>query len=69
MPPLDPKTAFRKAVLDLAEEPTPLNARRYLAASRLLAGATESAAAEPARPRKSRRRTTNSRVATKTASG
>jgi hypothetical protein len=28
--------AFRRAVLDLNEEPTPLNVRRYLAASELL---------------------------------
>jgi hypothetical protein len=30
--------AFRRAVIDLNEEPTPLNVRRYLAASRLLEG-------------------------------
>lgn len=29
-------TAFRNAVLDLSAEPTPVNVRRYLAASRLL---------------------------------
>jgi hypothetical protein len=66
MPPLDPKTAFREAVLDLAEEPTPLNVRRYLAASRLLAEATEGVAAPAHRPA-ARRRTT--KVATKAASG
>jgi hypothetical protein len=33
---LDGSTAFRKAVLDLSAEPTPVNVRRYLAASRLL---------------------------------
>ena len=32
---LDGSTAFRKAVLDLSAEPTPVNVRRYLAASRL----------------------------------
>ena len=31
-----PYTMFREAVLDLAEEPTPVNVRRYLAASRML---------------------------------
>ena len=33
---LDGSIAFRKAVLDLSAEPTPVNVRRYLAASRLL---------------------------------
>jgi hypothetical protein len=33
---LDGSTAFRKAVLDLSAEPTPVNVQRYLAASRLL---------------------------------
>jgi len=33
---LSAHAAFRAAVLDLAEEPTPTNARRYLVASRLL---------------------------------
>jgi hypothetical protein len=28
---------FRRAVLDLSEQPTPVNVRRYLVASRLLA--------------------------------
>jgi hypothetical protein len=69
MPPLDPKTAFREAVLDFAEEPTPLNARRYLAASLLLAHATGGEAATPAGPRTSRGRTRNRRVGAKAASG
>ena len=34
---VDRSTVFRRAVLDLSEEPTPVNVRRYLAASRLLA--------------------------------
>jgi geranylgeranyl diphosphate synthase type II len=38
--PLDARAAFKEAVLDFSEEPTPVNARRYLAASRLLALAT-----------------------------
>ena len=42
--PLDARAAFKEAVLDFSEEPTPVNARRYLAASRLLALATERAA-------------------------
>jgi len=33
---VDRTTVFRRAVLDLSEEPTPVNVRRYLAASRLL---------------------------------
>jgi hypothetical protein len=33
---VDRSTVFRRAVLDLSEEPTPVNVRRYLAASRLL---------------------------------
>jgi hypothetical protein len=33
---LEGSTAFRNAVLDLSAEPTPVNVRRYLAASRLL---------------------------------
>jgi hypothetical protein len=32
----DRQAAFRIAVLDLSQEPTPTNVRRYLAASRLL---------------------------------
>jgi hypothetical protein len=32
----DRHAVFRKAVLDLSDEPTPVNIRRYLAASRLL---------------------------------
>jgi hypothetical protein len=32
----DPYATFREAVLDLVEEPTPANAKRALAASRLL---------------------------------
>jgi hypothetical protein len=32
----DRQAAFRMAVLDLSQEPTPTNVRRYLAASRLL---------------------------------
>jgi hypothetical protein len=32
----DGSNAFRKAVLDLSAEPTPVNVRRYLTASRLL---------------------------------
>jgi hypothetical protein len=34
---VDRSTMFRRAVLDLSEEPTPVNVRRYLVASRLLA--------------------------------
>jgi hypothetical protein len=33
---LDYSTVFRRAVLDLSAEPTTVNVRRYLAASRLL---------------------------------
>jgi hypothetical protein len=33
---IDPEQAFRKAIHDLAEEPTPSNVRRYLVASALL---------------------------------
>jgi len=33
---LDRSSVFRRAVLDLSAEPTPVNVRRYLAASRLL---------------------------------
>jgi hypothetical protein len=33
---IEPRAAFKQAVLDLSEAPTPLNARRYLAASQLL---------------------------------
>jgi hypothetical protein len=69
MPLLDPKTAFREAVLDFAEEPTPLNARRYLAASLLLAQATGGEGAAPAGQRASRSRRTNRRVGAKAASG
>jgi hypothetical protein len=50
---------FREAVLDLAAEPTPVNVRRYLAASRIL---TRSAQPDP-KPRRSgrsERRTTSS---------
>jgi hypothetical protein len=69
MTPLDPKTAFREAVLDFAEEPTPLNARRYLAASFLLAEAAGDETPAPAGQRASRSRRTNRRVGTKAASG
>jgi hypothetical protein len=41
---VDPYAAFKQAVLDLAEEVTPTNVRRYLAASRLLARADETGA-------------------------
>jgi hypothetical protein len=45
--------AFREAVLDLLTEPTPLNAKRYLAASRKLerGASTTTAAPNPARTR------------------
>jgi hypothetical protein len=36
MQPSDPQAVFRKAVLDLADEPTPVNVRRYMAASLVL---------------------------------
>ena len=39
--PPDVRAAFKDAVLDFVEEPTPTNARRYLAASCLLARAAE----------------------------
>jgi hypothetical protein len=41
MKPFDPDRAFRAAVRDLAEDATPLNVRRYLAASALLERATD----------------------------
>jgi hypothetical protein len=47
---LDPYPAFRGAVHDLAAEPTPINVRRYLAASRLL-DAASLRAVSPARGR------------------
>lgn len=46
MQPFDSHVAFRKAVHDLADEPTHANALRYLVASRLLDRAAE---ARPAR--------------------
>ena len=42
--PLDARAAFKEAVLDFVDEPTPTNARRCLATSRLLALATARAA-------------------------
>jgi hypothetical protein len=47
---VDPQTAFREAVLEVADEATPVSVRRYLAASRLLEGAAARAPAKP-RPR------------------
>jgi hypothetical protein len=46
---LDPQTAFRQAVLDLAAEATHTNVRRYLAASRLLDVAAPRAVSQPRR--------------------
>jgi hypothetical protein len=40
--------AFREALLDLSDEPSPLNVLRYLAASRTLAHASTTAAPAPA---------------------
>lgn len=54
-PPLDVRAAFKEAVLDFVEEPTPTNARRYLAASCLLARAAERAAEVSPRRRPKRR--------------
>jgi hypothetical protein len=51
MQPLDPEAAFREALLDLAEESTLVNVRRYLAASSLLASAKGGAPRASARPR------------------
>ena len=53
--PLDARAAFKEAVLEFSEEPTPVNARRYLAASRLLALATARAAQASPPPRPKRR--------------
>jgi hypothetical protein len=55
MQPLDPRQVFRRAIHDLAEEPTPENVVRYLAASRLLErgaidGRTKRAGRRPVRP-------------------
>jgi hypothetical protein len=44
MTPSHAQTLFREAVHDLAEEPTPVNVQRYLAASQILDRATQ---AEP----------------------
>jgi hypothetical protein len=47
--PLDAQSyvAFREALLDLVEEPTPANVRRYLGASRRLERGTPPARATP----------------------
>jgi hypothetical protein len=47
----NPDVAFHEALLDLADEPTPRNVRRYLAASLLL----ERAAATPPKKKGSTR--------------
>ncbi|MEP7336061.1 MAG: hypothetical protein ABI717_09805 [Actinomycetota bacterium] len=54
MQPFDLQAAFRDAVLDLSEEPTPVNVRRYLVASRLLESAKSGAPRVAARPRRRR---------------
>jgi hypothetical protein len=43
---IDEEHAFREAILDLADEPSIDNVRRYLAASRLLEQARETALEE-----------------------
>jgi hypothetical protein len=49
--------AFREAVLDLSDEPSPINVQRYLAASRSLDRASKTAAKSSARTSRRRRAT------------